>query len=179
MTVRGEVLRQKSTPLGTPGRMEIADLEFQCDTLEPPWANNQRGKSCVIADRYVGRVWFSPSLKRKVIRYEDRNGRFDCLIHNANFAAAGEEDIDGDGVPEVTQIHGCTAVGRGYGEILRKDGRKQWGILNSVKTLEELISSLEIPGELHTINAAGFVSGYEDVVMTYHWAPGCDPASAV
>lgn len=164
MTVRGEVVRGKSTPLGTPGRLRL-DNSFECHTLELPWHDNERGRSCTVADTYHGKVWYSPTLKRNVIRFEDKNGRQDCEMHNGNFAA-DEQDLDGDGVAEVTQVHGCTEVGHDYGLIERKDGRKQYGIRNSVPALEALIASLRDdlqPG------------GYHDVIITYTWEEGCQP----
>lgn len=172
MTVNGTVVRQRSSQLGTPGAMRLEN-GFSCDTLELPWHNNERGKSCTKADTYFGRVWFSPMLKRLVIRYADKNGRSDCLVHNGNWAA-DEVDVDGDGKREVTQVHGCTEVGRGYGEILRKDGAKQWGILRSVTTLKELLQSLE-DGKPVAIGPDGFATGFHNVVIAYSWAPGCEP----
>lgn len=169
MTVPGKVVRDKDRtgPLGSPGQMKLEN-GFHCDTLELPWHDNERGRSCTAPGVDRGRVWWSPTLKRAVIRYEDRNGRHDCLVHNGNFAA-DEVDVDGDGAPEVTQIHGCTEVGRGYGDILRKDGKKQWGILASVKTLEELLLSLE-NGEPITVGQDGYMTGYHDVEIEYSWS---------
>jgi len=177
MLIPGKVIRQLSTPLGTPGRMTLEN-GYAADTLEPPWANNERGKSCTAPGVDRGRVWWSPTLKRLVVRYADRNGRRDCLVHNANFAAAGEEDVDGDGVPEVTQIHGCTAVGDGYGDIRRKDGRTQWGITRSVAALERLIVSLRCPIEQAdtVLEVDGARQGFHDVEITYLWADGAEPA---
>lgn len=174
MIIKGEVVRRRSTPFGTPGVMSLAN-GFGCYTLELAWHDNERGKSCTAPGVDRGRVWWSPMLKRPVVRFVDRNGRHDCLIHNGNFAA-DEDDIDGDGVPEVTQIHGCTEVGAGYGDVMRKDGRKQWGIINSVKTLEELIASLRdttVEGGL--ADKDGYLSGYHEVEITYRWAEGCAP----
>lgn len=174
MVIKGEVVRQASTPLGTPGRMTLEN-GFSCDTLELAWHNNERGRSCTAAGVERGRVWWSPMLKRLVIRYADRNGRHDCLCHNGNFAA-DEEDLDGDGVPEVTQIHGCTEVGRGYGDVKRKDGKMQWGITRSVAALEELITSLRDESvETGLADKDGFVSGYHEVEIVYRWADGSAP----
>jgi hypothetical protein len=160
--IKGTVVRQKSAPTGTPGRLQLEN-GFACDTLELPWKDNEKGKSCTLPDTYRGWVWYSPTLGRNTIRFEDKHGRENCLIHNANFAA-DQDDLDGDGVNEVTQIHGCTAVGSGYGEIRRKDGKLQFGILRSVTILERLIASLKNP-----------YGGYEEVEITYEWAEGCEP----
>ena len=151
------------------------DNDFNCDTLELNWHDNERGKSCTAPGVDRGRVWWSPSLKRLVVRYEDRNGRKDVLVHNANFAA-DEGDHDGDGDVEVTQIHGCTAVGKGYGEIKDRTGDLQWGILASVKTIEQLIASLDDgTGSDHALDKHGFAAGYHEVEITYSWAEGCAP----
>lgn len=176
MIVKGEVLRRRDLtgPLGTPGAL-VLENGFRCDSLELEWANNARGKSCILPgpsdaepQTYRGRVWWSPTLERLVIRYEDKNQRKDCLVHNGNFAAR-TADLDGDGVAEVTQVHGCTEVGRGYGEILRKDGRKQWGIKVSGPTLADLVASLRMPGVDVIRDAEGYVSGYHEVEVTYRW----------
>jgi hypothetical protein len=173
MLVNGSVVREKSKPLGTPGSMRL-DNGFSCDTLELPWHNNERGKSCTLADSYHGTVWHSPMLKRLVIRLDDKNGRRDCLVHNGNFAA-DEADIDGDGASEVTQVHGCTEVGRGYGSIMRKDGKMQWGILGSGKTLQELIDSLRDEPRPVVVMPDGFAKGFNSVLLVYSWKEGCAP----
>lgn len=141
------------------------DHGFACDTLELPWHSNERGRSCTIADTYRGRVWRSPMLGRLVVRLEDKHGRHDCLIHNGNWAA-DTEDLNGDGIAEVTQVHGCTEVGHGFGDLLRKDGRKQWGIMHSVPTLESLIAGLR---------DASQPGGYHEVLIAYRWEAGCAP----
>lgn len=172
-TVIGTVVRETSRDEGTPGKMALEN-GFISDTLELEWDGNKRGTSCTKAGVYRGRVWRSKHLKypgtetyRLVIRYADQNGRQDCLVHNANWA--------GEGAGEITQLHGCTSVGKGYGDIKRPDDRVQWGIENSGATLDKLIASLERPGEEHIEDAEGFVSGYDDVEITYKWADGAAP----
>lgn len=167
--LEGEVLRGRSTNDGTPGRLTLAN-GFECETLELPWKNNRTGESCTLADVFRASLWRSPKLGspfRKMVpgidgekfdlyhmvyRFEDAHGRKDCLIHNANFAG-------NVGVGEETQIHGCTAVGSGYGFLKNHAGVMQRAILGSVLTLERLI-----------IAAAG-----EDLEITYRWADGCEP----
>ena len=161
--IHGIVVRQRSSPTGTPGSLVLG--MFACNTLELPWHDNKKGVSCIVADSYRGRVWFSPTMNRNVIRLEDKHGRADCLIHAGNFAA-DQIDLDGDGAPEITQVHGCTEVGRGYGDILRKDGKTQWGIKSSGVTLVALIELLADPLE---------PSGYHEVEITYTWDKGCEP----
>lgn len=152
MTITGTIVRGKSTNDGTPGRLTL-DNGFACDTLELPWHNNKTGVSCIIADVYSAVKWLSPHFGRIVYRLEDKHGRRDCLLHPANFA--GEV-----GIGEETQLHGCTAVGRGYGKIERTDGRGlQMGILRSKVMLDALIAA----------------TGGRDLELTYSWADGCEP----
>lgn len=150
------VLRDKSTDDGTPGRLTI-ETGWGCDTLELPWADNERGRSCIVADTYSAKLDHSDHLggpNHQVYRLEDKHGRQNCLLHNATFA--GEVKVG-----EETQLHGCTAVGHGYGKIPRTDGVNvlQFGILNSVATLQELIKQ----------------TGGADLEITYSWAEGCAP----
>lgn len=164
MTVRGEVLRGKSDPLGTQGGIRL-DNGFTSHTLEKPWHDNARGQSCITADTYNGKVVMSAHFKRLVILFDDKNGREACEIHHGNFAA-DEVDVDHDGIAEITDVHGCTLVGHNYGLIQRKDGRQQFGIRNSAAALTALIASLrddQLPG------------GYHDVIITYRWGEGCAP----
>lgn len=124
-----------------------------CDTLELPWKDNERGVSCITADSYIGWIWHSPSMGRPVVRLEDKHGRRDCLIHNGNFAG----DVDAG---LITQVHGCTEVGMGYGVIPTPDGKgTQWGVLSSKDTLARLINHLG--------------SGQHEFI--YSWDVGCEP----
>lgn len=137
-----QIVRGKSTPEGTPGEL-TTNAGFSCQTLELQWADNQRGISCIkpapgdSPETYNATIWYSPTLNREVVRLEDKYGRQDCLLHNGNWA--------GEGTGEVTQVHGCTEVGQGYGQIKRPvDGNvTQFGILHSVATLEALIAHIK------------------------------------
>jgi hypothetical protein len=157
-----QVVRQQSTEHGTPGHLDTGD-GFECDTLELPWENNKSGISCIIPDTYAAKIWFSPHLNRNVIRLEDKHERQDCLLHNANFAGEASGDI--------TQVHGCTAVGRGYGDILKPDNSgTQWGIKISGYTIDALVE--------HIIETVGKEAAFEYGAFTvsYSWADGCEPA---
>ena len=150
--MRIEVIRQFGDDTGTPGVLVVPGLEFQCDTLELPWRNNKRGESCILPGDYACQPWFSASLGRMVLRLEDKNGRKDCLVHNGNFAGDEAKGY-------VTQVHGCTEVGRGYGNIERPDGSVQYGILKSRTTLTELMDLI----------------GPGPHVISYRWADSCAP----
>lgn len=155
--------RDESAPTGTPGRLTLQSGGFECDTLEPPWLNNQPEVSCINAGSYDCFIWFSPSLKRNVLRLEDKHGRKNVLVHNANFAGT----VDNPDTPdvEISQVKGCTAVGDGFGQIevpkklAKKPGQKQFGIMNSTVTLQALLQ--ELPPGHHTIH--------------YRWKDGCAP----
>jgi hypothetical protein len=155
--VNGSVVREESGPLGTPGTL-LLDSQFTCNTLELDWHDNERGVSCIKPMTYRGWVWWSDHLGRRVIRLEDKNGRKDCLLHNGTFAGDVSEG-------NITQIHGCTIVGKGYAKVLRPDGQLQFGIVNSKGTLESLVESLK--------NDDG---SYDDVLLSYIWREGCAPA---
>ena len=154
------IRRSKSTPNGTPGRL-TAEGGFSCDTLELPWHDNERGISCITADSYIGWIWHSPSMGRPVVRLEDKYGRHDCLIHNGNFAGDVTVDVDGDGKAGdlITQVHGCTEVGMGFGMVKRPDGSLQFGVLSSKDTLARLIDHLG--------------AGQHEFI--YLWDEGCEP----
>ena len=153
--INGVIFRGQESKDGTPGVLTL-DNTFTCDTLELPWRNNQRGVSCIRPDTYRGWVWESPTMGHKVIRLEDKNGRADCLIHNGIWAG---DTLEG----ETTHVHGCTLVGHGYGVITWK-GVTQWGIYDGIKTLADLIESLQ--------NEDG---SYDDVMIRYEYAEGCAP----
>ena len=149
------ITRGKSTPEGTPGVLTTDD-GFTCDTLELEWQNNLPNVSCILADTYSAFLWFSPHLQQQVVRLQDKHGRANCLMHNANFA--------GEGTDEIKQIEGCTALGDGYGDIMKPDNSgTQWGILKSEATLKALVAH---------INAA---IGANPFNVTYVWGDGCAP----
>ena len=141
--MNGLIRRQPSQPWGTPGKLRTVG-GFACDTLELPWADNQRGISCILPDSYLCWPWESPTMHRTVLRLEDKHGRKDCLIHAGNFAGDQVIDADHDGAADaLTQVHGCTLVGMGYGLLQRSDGKgQQLGILQSKATLQMLIAHL-------------------------------------
>lgn len=149
------VVRGKSTLEGTSGIL-TSSAGFSCDTLELQWNDNRSGVSCIMPDTYSAWLWYSPTLKRTVVRLEDKHGRRDCLLHNANFAGLGEG--------ECTQIHGCTAIGQGYGQLQNRNGHMQNAVLCSVATLDKLIEHIKenVPdGEKFEVN--------------YSWGEGCAP----
>lgn len=174
-----DILRRKSTEFGTPAGVTL-DNSWQCDSLELPWMSNQRGISCIKADTYHGRLWWSPKFRRWVIRLEDKHGRFDCLLHNGNFAGDATKGL-------CTQVQGCTLIGRGYADIQLPnhgigyehldvlDGT-QFGISASRITLDELIRQL---GGDPTLPPTAKQPDGTDVIVTYQWEDGARPEDDV
>jgi hypothetical protein len=151
------ILRARSTAHGTPGILQ-SSAEFACSTLELPWNDNRRGVSCIVPDTYLAWLWYSPTLKRTVVRLENKNGRFDCLLHNANWAGLDEGDE--------TQIHGCTAIGQGFGELQNHLGHMQFAILNSGRTMDALVEHIK-----------GYVPVGGKFEVDYSWGKGCAPST--
>lgn len=179
MTHTINILRRKSTDFGTPGRVTLDGI-WQCDSLELPWNGNQRRISCIKADIYRGWLWYSPTFKRWVIRLEDKHGRFDCLLHNGNFAGDESKGLQ-------TQVHGCTLIGRGYADIempghgvgythLEVLDGTQFGISASRVTLDELIRQL---GGDPTLPSTAKQPEGIDMVVTYCWENGAQPEDDV
>ena len=82
--MRIQIERHDSTDEGSPGTLKVVETGFTCDTLELPWKNNEKGKSCITADIYNASIWYSPSFKLNVLRLEDKYNRQDCLIQKKN-----------------------------------------------------------------------------------------------
>lgn len=147
------ITRQKSVPTGTPASLLVTDTGFTCNTLELQWNDNDPGISCIKADIYAAQIGYSGHLGRDVLRFENKNGRTDIEAHNANFAGQVSMGM-------VSQVLGCIAVGSSYGDIERPDGKgTQYGILNSVDTLDALLAN--IGTGCHTVEIK--------------WAEGCNP----
>lgn len=153
-----EVVRRLSTKFGTPGRAVLADASgtptgFEMDTLELGWHGNQKGISCIKAGIYRATRFYSPHFTRELWKLEDRDGRADCEFHNGNFA--GDESAG-----LFTQIHGCTLVGNGYGDVDHLNDGKQYGIVNSRSTLDRFMAAT---GEA------------DELMVEYKWAADCAP----
>lgn len=85
---------------------------WECMALELPWLDNLRNKSCIPEGLYRYRKDPSPRLLgREVIWIDGVEGRSGIQIHPGNYTrnilgciapGDGIRDIDGDGVPDVT-----------------------------------------------------------------------------
>lgn len=85
---------------------------MRCHTVELPWKNNAKGVSCIPAGTYQMAFTMSNRFKVPLWLVLDVPGRAGVRIHAANFAhqlegcialGMGRADLNGDGVPDVTQ----------------------------------------------------------------------------
>lgn len=94
-----------------------------CKTIELPWKDNDRGKSCIPRGTYdVIRRW-SPKYGEH-FHILDVPDRHYILIHAANYAR---------------QLRGCIGVGQDHKDI-DKDGMRD--VTNSKATMKMLLSTL-------------------------------------
>lgn len=85
--------------------------KMQIKTIELPWANNEKGASCIPVGIYEVVYAYSPRLKKKTYRVVDVPSRDGILFHPANFAkqlkgciapCKAFADLDNDGVIDGT-----------------------------------------------------------------------------
>ncbi len=101
-----KIVRDTSTPLGTPGVLTTGT--FSCYTLELNWHENKTGISCIPSAAYKCQIGDSPKFGR-VYQIMGVPGRDRVLIHCGNFAAdAGHGKSD---------VEGCVLLGNALGEI--------------------------------------------------------------
>lgn len=105
----------------TLGRLSVGG--FQCFTLELPWLDNQRGKSCAPAGKYKAFKRNSPK-NGLVFELRDVPNRSNIQCHAGNYTR---------------QIEGCILVGS---SIAFLDGDSIPDVTNSKATLDKLLSLL-------------------------------------
>ena len=98
-------------------------LEELCKTLELPWRDNERGKSCIPAGTYEVIAHKSPKFGQ-CFWVRDVPRRSEILIHPANFTR---------------QLRGCIAPGLDFGDI---DGDGVIDVANSKKAMDKLLLTL-------------------------------------
>ena len=108
-------------------------INFEFKTLELAWKNNQKQISCVpIGDYKVKKRWSKKFGNHFHIL--DVPNRSYILIHCANF---------------YTQLRGCVAVGDDLSYI---NGDNEIDVVNSTKTLKELLKMMPNDFNLKTVN---------------------------
>ena len=121
--MQGFLLRLKDDGTRTLGRLLIFDgIKPVCTfvTLELPWKNNQKQKSCIPADNYDVKPYNSPT-KGRCFEVQNVAMRDNILIHILNFPS---------------QTQGCIGIGMDFADI---DGDKKLDIKSSTIALNELL----------------------------------------
>ncbi len=127
---RAVLCRSPSTDEGTFGVLAFGGQVVR--SLELPWRNNTRQKSCIPAGIYRCAIVQSPKFGRV---YEVKNvpGRSAVLIHSANFA--GDADLG-----YTTHLQGCIAPCEQVGFMKNAAGRMQRAGLVSRPAVSRLMS---------------------------------------
>lgn len=108
--------------MGTFGELTLPD-GWKCFTVEKPWANNERGKSCIPAGTYALKTDRYHKGGYDVYELQNVPGRSQILIHRANRAA---------------ELEGCIAPGKGLGAI-----QGEWAVTNSGEAFAHLMEALQ------------------------------------
>lgn len=127
-TVR--LIRGASTDQGTFGRLLFGPNVLH--TVELPWRDNARQRSCIPAGSYRCALVNSPRFGR-VYGVANVPGRSHILIHAAN--VGGDVDLGWD-----SQLHGCIAPVERLGAIKNTAGRMQRAGLVSRPALRRLMA---------------------------------------
>lgn len=116
--------RMKRSNQGTRGILFFED--FNCQTLELPWRENQRNVSCIPAGDYKVKVRISPRYGQVYWITEVKNRSF-ILIHSGNWAGDVKKGYK-------THVNGCILLGQKRGLL-----QGQWAVLNSRITVKRFI----------------------------------------
>lgn len=136
--------RQPSTDQGTFGLLRFGGQTVH--TLELPWRDNTKQRSCIPVGVYRCQIVNSPKFGR-VYGVMNVPGRANVLIHAANLAG----DVD---LGWTTQLHGCVAPCLRVGSMRNAAGRMQAAGLVSKPALAQLTSwAGGKPFELEICNA--------------------------
>ena len=129
--------------MGTFGELTLfndVDANFKCYTVERPWLNNQSMISCVpsgiyILEKHASKKYSDTfALVGGTVSHftEEGKARSCCLIHSAN---------------HYESVNGCIGLGESLGFV-----QGNWAVLNSGKTVKELLSILNGADEQHTLS---------------------------
>lgn len=114
---------------GTLGDLFLDGGVFQCKTLELPWRDNAKGKSCLPVGTYIFK-WRTDSPKHgecyEMETDDEAPGRDHIQIHSANWAGDADKG-------KKCQLLGCIAPGLSVGVL---DGQK--AVLQSKAATQKL-----------------------------------------
>jgi allophanate hydrolase subunit 2 len=98
-----EQRRFKHGDSGSFGRVLAKGREFT--SLELPWRENQRNKSCIPPGRYLCTWTYSNRFKREMYEVTGVSGRVGVRLHKGNWAGDTEKGLHSDS-------HGCPMYGK-------------------------------------------------------------------
>lgn len=104
------IVQREKHPKVTPGRLILPWNSPQLHTLELPWVNNEKGKSCIPAGIYTLVPFNSPKHKMWVWKFLNTSPREDIEMHVANYAC----DCVVNTVQKHSELLGCIAPGFGF-----------------------------------------------------------------
>lgn len=119
------LIRTETGDEGTFGKLTIDN--FKCFTVELPWRNNEKGKSCIPSGIYIFRWSKSPKHGEcfEADQSDNAPGRTDIQIHSANWAGNVDRGY-------ISQLEGCVSLGRAIAMIeIPGGGKKQKGVTAS------------------------------------------------
>ncbi len=130
------LIRDESGLHGTFGVLAAGSLRIQ--TLEPPWRDNERNRSCIRPGFYEAIPHLSPRFGRCFL-VADVPGRSHILIHSGNLGGDEEAGF-------LTHTRGCLLPGLRRGQLrvqacprdFQSGGRPQKAVLSSRTALRHL-----------------------------------------
>lgn len=119
--------RLKRSDQGTRGMLYCE--EFQCNTLELPWRDNQRSISCIPPGEYNVEIRMSPKYG-PIYWVKDVPNRSFILIHWGNWAGDESKGYK-------SNVNGCILLGARRGIL-----NNQWAVLNSRITVRRFMEKM-------------------------------------
>lgn len=140
------LIRFATSKFGTRGMLFLPD-GWNCATMEPPWLENFRDRSCIPTGTYQVEIRDSPKYGR-VYEVKDVPDRSFIEFHLGNFG--GDEEL---GLRSDTD--GCILPGKSHW-YLPVNNVDQWAVLSSTTTLAAFMKKMnEQPFELKILGGYG------------------------
>ena len=119
------LIRFEGNIFGTKGMLFLPN-GWNCCTMEPPWLDNIKSRSCIPEGEYLAGLKLSPKYGDvyQVFDVPDRTG---ILFHSGNYAGDEESGLKSD-------TDGCILLGKNHGELLGQDV-----VLSSKVTMSEFM----------------------------------------
>lgn len=139
MSVRIELRRFAYTPMGTFGNLFVDGVDFGF-TVELPWKDNERNKSCIPEGTYPFRLRKSNKVK-KITHGRHENGYQICDVPGRTWIMFHPGNTMDD-------FDGCFGPGDTLGGLTgRKSKKHLWAVLNSQATFNKVMARLLPEGE--------------------------------